>query len=250
MIGNPPFADRIVRADPATAALGLRLHDYFIARSIARLRPGGLALFVTSTGTMDKASTGARAHIAGMADLIGAVRLPECSMRATAGTDVVIDVLVFQRRPEGQEPGGAPWIDLTEIALDESSEDAGEGPSERRRRADLPPGSPHAEARTPRTVAINAYFAAHPEMVLGAHGLRRGIYGPGPTYTCRARPGDGPLEDLLDAALARLPSGIFTAQQSPPPARTTPTRRPSARAPRPTAPRSRRAPTSSARPAA
>lgn len=55
-IGNPPFADRIVRADRATAALGLRLHDYFIARSVARLRPGGIALFVTSTGTMDKAS--------------------------------------------------------------------------------------------------------------------------------------------------------------------------------------------------
>ena len=85
-IGNPPFADRVVRADPATVALGLRLHDYFLANSIARLRPGGLALFVTSTGTMDKASTAAREHIAGMADLLGAVRLPEGSMRATAGT--------------------------------------------------------------------------------------------------------------------------------------------------------------------
>ncbi|WP_287849746.1 class I SAM-dependent methyltransferase [Acidiphilium sp.] len=61
-IGNPPFSDRIVRADPLTRALRLRLHDYFIARSIARLRPGGLALFVTSTGTMDKAGTAAREH--------------------------------------------------------------------------------------------------------------------------------------------------------------------------------------------
>ena len=104
-IGNPPFSDRVVRADPATRALRLRLHDYFIARSIARLRPGGLALFVTSTGTMDKASTTAREHIAGMADLIGAVRLPEASMRATAGTDVVADLLVFQRRDAGQSSG-------------------------------------------------------------------------------------------------------------------------------------------------
>jgi hypothetical protein len=55
VIGNPPFSDRVVRADPVTCALGLRLHDYFIARSIARPRPGGIALFVTSTGTMDKA---------------------------------------------------------------------------------------------------------------------------------------------------------------------------------------------------
>jgi adenine-specific DNA methylase len=85
-IGNPPVADRIVRADRATAALGLRLHDYSIGRSIARLRPGGIALFVTSTGTMDKASRTAREHIASMADLVGAVRLPEASMRAAAGT--------------------------------------------------------------------------------------------------------------------------------------------------------------------
>ena len=146
-IGNPPFADRIVRADPTTAALGLRLHDYFIARSIARLRPGGLALFVTSTGTMDKASTAAREHIAGMADLVGAVRLPEGSMRATAGTEVVIDVLVFQRRAEGQAPGGAAWIDLVEIARRASS--AGDEPERRpgEARADAPEPDPSAHLR-------------------------------------------------------------------------------------------------------
>ena len=74
VIGNPPFAARIVRADPETKALDLTLHDYFIARSIARLRPGGIALFVTSTGTMDKLDQSARAHIHGMAELLGAVR--------------------------------------------------------------------------------------------------------------------------------------------------------------------------------
>jgi adenine-specific DNA methylase len=109
-IGNPPFADRIVRADPSTRSLHLRLHDYFIARSIARLRPGALALFITSTGTMDKTNTAAREHIASMADLVGAVRLPEGSMNATAGTAVVIDVLVFQRRAEDQVLAGADWI--------------------------------------------------------------------------------------------------------------------------------------------
>jgi adenine-specific DNA methylase len=114
-IGNPPFANRVVRADPVTRALGLRLHDYFIARSIARLRPGGIALFVTSTGTMDKADTVAREYIAGMADLVGAVRLPEGSMQATAGTEVVTDVLVFQRREAGAAPGGAAWIDLATV---------------------------------------------------------------------------------------------------------------------------------------
>ena len=212
-IGNPPFADRVVRADPTTAALGLRLHDYFIARSITRLRPGGLALFVTSTGTMDKASTAAREHIAGMADLVGAVRLPEGSMRATAGTDVVIDVLVFQRRPAGQQPGGKPWIGLSEILLDPGAADAAGEPVEHDGQETVFPSEAIAAAgdgvRISRTVAINEYFAAHPEMVLGTHALRRGIYGPAPTYTCRAKPGTAPLEAALDEALARLPAGIF-----------------------------------------
>ena len=70
---------------------------------------------------MDKAGTTAREHIAGMADLIGAVRLPEGSMRATAGTEVVIDVLVFQRRAEGQATGGADWHDLVEVAVEDSA---------------------------------------------------------------------------------------------------------------------------------
>jgi N12 class adenine-specific DNA methylase/adenine-specific DNA methylase len=201
-IGNPPFADRVVRADPATASLGLRLHDYFIAASIARLRPGGLALFVTSTGTMDKANQTARAHIAGMADLVGAVRLPEGSLRATAGTHVVVDLLVFQRRADGAPARSLAWVDLAEIALEPGAEAADR---------DLT-GVPETSdaAPLPATVAINRYFAEHPEMVLGAHALRRGIYGPAPSYTCLPHPGAAPLEALLDAALGRLPTGLFT----------------------------------------
>jgi hypothetical protein len=154
VIGNPPFSDRVVRADPVTRALGLRLHDYFIARSIARLRPGGIALFVTSTGTMDKASATAREHIAPMADLVGAVRLPEGSMRAAAGTDVVIDLLAFQRRTDDQLAAGAEWIDLVSVAMaaDEESDDAGDIDE---------PASPD--------IQVNRYFAEHPEMVLGEH---------------------------------------------------------------------------------
>jgi predicted RNA methylase len=197
VIGNPPFSDRVVRADPLMRALGLRLHDYFIARSIARLHPGGIALFVTSTGTMDKAGTTAREHIAAMADLVGAVRLPEGSMRASAGTDVVIDLLVFQRRADGRPPAGAAWIDLAAVenaAADEEAEDEGD--------ADSPALS---------GIQVNRYFADHPEMVLGDHALRRGIYGPALAYTCRPRK-DGPaLETLLTKALDRLPAGIFTA---------------------------------------
>ena len=216
-IGNPPFADRGVRADPSTASLNLRLHDYFIARSVARLRPGGLALFVTSTGTMDKANTAAREHIASLADLIGAVRLPEASMRATAGTDVVIDVLAFQRRGNGQPASATAWRDLAEIKLaldgtdpDDANADAGTPESE-----DDGPG-PALDDAAPQqrrhlrrgVVEVNEYFAAHPEMVLGSHGQRRGIYGPGFSYTCRPHAEAGPLHEQLAAALRRLPEGI------------------------------------------
>jgi len=203
VIGNPPFSDRVVRADPATRALGLRLHDYFIARSIARLRPGGLALFVTSTGTMDKADSTAREHIAGMADLVGAVRLPERSLRATAGTDVVTDLLVFQRRAEGEPATGAEWIDLAEVTaprVKAEDEDRGDG---------------EASSPAPSLLTVNRYFTAHPEMVLGEHALRRGIHGPGLTYTCRPRRDGTLLEALLHTALDRLPTGLFTALPEP-----------------------------------
>ena len=218
-IGTPPFADRVVRADRATTALGLRLHDYFIARSSARLRPGGVALFVTSTGTMDKASRTAREHIASMADLIGAVRLPEASMRATAGTDVVIDVLVFQRRTDDQAPHGTRWMNLVEIELNRDAGETAEheiGPLSDSYPADGASDQQEPRGAGQRRLEINEYFAAHPEMVLGEHGQKRGIYGPDPTYTCRPRPQDPPLEELLGTALARLPRDIFTPSQSPP----------------------------------
>jgi N12 class adenine-specific DNA methylase len=192
-IGNPPFSGRVVRADPATRSLGLLLHDYFIARSIARLRPAGIALFVTSTGTMDKAGTTAREYIAGMADLVGAVRLPEGSMRASAGTDVVIDLLVFQRRAGGEAPAGAAWIDLAPVdaAVDDEADDT--------------------DSVSSTGIQVNRYFAEHPEMVLGEHAMRGGIYGPAPAYTCRPRQDGIVLETLLTEALDRLPAGIVTA---------------------------------------
>jgi SAM-dependent methyltransferase len=202
VIGNPPFSDRVVRADPVTRLLGLRLHDYFTARSIARLRPGGIALFVTSTGTMDKAGTAAREYIAGMADLVGAVRLPEGSMRASAGTDVVIDLLVFQRRADGQPPAGEAWIGLAPVerAMADADDEGGETD-----------GTGKGENAAAPGIQVNRYFADHPEMVLGDHALRRGIYGPALAYTCRPRKDGTALETLLTAALDRLPAGIVTA---------------------------------------
>ena len=220
VIGNPPFADRIVRADPTTSALGLRLHDYFIARSIARLRPGGIALFVSSTGTMDKASTVARAHVASLADLVGSVRLPEGVMHATAGTEVVVDVLVFQRRTASQTPSGPAWTNLVEIAVDGGDAETGEEAEDDPSLPNAPSTSPdldNTERRHLRrgVVQINEYFVAYPEMVLGTHAQRRGIYGPGLCYTCRPRPGAASVETLLTEALDRLPRAILTPSTEP-----------------------------------
>ncbi|WP_419914571.1 Eco57I restriction-modification methylase domain-containing protein [Hoeflea sp.] len=109
-IGNPPFSDRTVRSDRAYRSMGLRLHDYFIARSFDLLKPGALAAFVTSSGTMDKAEATARELIAKSADLVAAIRLPEGSFRADAGTDVVVDILFFRKRKPGEPQDDSSWL--------------------------------------------------------------------------------------------------------------------------------------------
>ncbi len=168
-IGNPPFSDRTVRGEDSAGKLGLSLHDYFIARSIERLKPGGIGAFVTSRWTMDKTSSVAREHIAEMADLVGAVRLPQAAMLADAGTEVVVDVLVFRKRLAGEASRGTDWLDVREVP----DSDEGEG-----------------------LLSVNSYFLDHPEMVLGRHAWTSSQFGP--TYTCRGTEG---LD--LPAALAR-----------------------------------------------
>ena len=177
-LGNPPYSDRTVhRLDPA-GRLGLALHDWFIARSLELLRPGGLAAFVTSRWTLDKEDATARLHLAGMADLLAAVRLPEGSLRAAAGTDVVVDLLFLRKRLPGEAPGGPDWLELAEA---------------------VPAADGEAALR------VNAYFLAHPAMVLGRHARTTGPFGP--TYTCAPVPGIH-LDTALPEALAVLPHGI------------------------------------------
>lgn len=180
-IGNPPFSDRIVRSDRSYRGLGLRLHDYFIVKAIDRLKPGGLAAFVTSAGTMDKADKTARAHIARQANLVAAVRLPEGSFRAEAGTDVVVDILFFRKRRPEEPDADQSWLDVDTVRP--ASEDQDE-------------------------IRINGWFARHPDFVLGEHALRRVIYGPDETYTCLPRPGVS-LEAALDRAIGLLPEAVY-----------------------------------------
>jgi N12 class adenine-specific DNA methylase/adenine-specific DNA methylase len=176
-IGNPPFSDRTVRSDRAFRSLSLRLHDYFIVKAIDRLKPGGVAAFVTSHGTLDKADATAREQIATMADLLGAIRLPEGSFRADAGTDVVVDILFFRKRRDGETVANDAWLNLVEVRP--AAEDEG-------------------------AIRVNRFFAEHPDMVLGEHALRRSIYGADETYTCLARVGTD-LANALTTAIQQLP---------------------------------------------
>lgn len=184
-IGNPPFSDRTVRSDRTYRSLGLRLHDYFIARSIDLLKPGGLAAFVTSHGTLDKADGSAREHIAKTADLVAAIRLPAGSFRRDAGTDVVVDLLFFRKRRAGQTEGDRMWLDTDEAQA--ATEDQG-------------------------AIRINRWFARHPELVLGTHALTSGAFGE--TYTCLPRAGEN-LESALAAAIDLLPVDVYDCEPAP-----------------------------------
>ncbi|MDE2361134.1 MAG: DEAD/DEAH box helicase family protein [Hyphomicrobiales bacterium] len=181
-IGNPPFSDRTVRSDRAYRSLGLTLHDYFIARAIDLLKPGALAAFVTSHGTMDKADRVAREHIAQSTDLVGAVRLPEGSFRADAGTDVVVDVLFFRKRKPGEAEGDLTWLEVDEVRAATAEEGA---------------------------IRVNRWFAQHPQFVLGIHAPTSGPFGD--TYTCQPHP-DRALDDLLAAAILLLPEAVYDGE--------------------------------------
>ncbi|RTM09681.1 MAG: lactate dehydrogenase [Hyphomicrobiales bacterium] len=181
-IGNPPFSDRTVRSDRAYRSLNLRLHDYFIARAIDLLKPGAFAAFVTISGTFDKADCSAREHIAKSADLAAAIRLPEGSFRADAGTDVVVDILFFRKRKVAEPEGDQSWLDTEEVRP--ATEDEG-------------------------AIRVNRWFARHPDFVLGTHALTSGPFGE--TYTCLPRKGED-LAAALDAVISLLPEDHYDGE--------------------------------------
>ena len=131
-VGNVPFGNYKVN-DKAYNKLNFSIHNYFFAKAIDQVRPGGIVAFVTSRYTLDSKDSAARKHIAERADLLGAIRLPNNAFRANAGTDVVSDIIFLQKRdrPIDHEPA---WVQL---------------------------------GKTADGIAINSYFADHPEMILG-----------------------------------------------------------------------------------
>ena len=131
-VGNVPFGNYKVN-DKAYSKLNFSIHNYFFAKAIDQVRPGGIVAFVTSRYTLDSKDSAARKHIAERADLLGAIRLPNNAFRANAGTDVVSDIIFLQKRdrPMDHEPA---WVQLGK------REDG---------------------------ISINSYFVDHPEMILG-----------------------------------------------------------------------------------
>ena len=141
-IGNVPFGQYKI-SDPEYNRLNFTIHNYFFAKSLDLVRPGGILAFITSRYTMDAQSTDVRSYLAEKADLLGAVRLPRNTFRANAGTDVVVDIIFLQKRdtPALETPA---WVQTDE------NED----------------GFP-----------VNSYFLSHPEMVLGTPASRSTPYG-------------------------------------------------------------------------
>ena len=173
-VGNVPFGQYKVN-DKAYNKLNFSIHNYFFAKAIDQVRPGGIVAFVTSRYTLDSKDSAARKHIAERADLLGAIRLPNNAFRANAGTDVVSDIIFLQKRdrPIDHEPD---WVQL---------------------------------GKTEDGFAINQYFVDHPEMVLGNLELESTQYGHDLTVT----PIEGTsLADQLAEAVQPI-EGQYTAAE-------------------------------------
>ena len=167
VLGNVPFGEIRVN-DSRYNAQKFLIHDYFFAKALDKVRAGGVVMFITSKGTMDKVSPEVRKYIAQRAELLGAIRLPDNTFKANAGTEVTSDILILQKRDRVMdiEPD---WVHLD---TDENG------------------------------VTMNRYFVEHPEMVLGEikmESTRFGTFEP----VCKARK-DIPLSELLSNAVQRI----------------------------------------------
>ena len=171
-IGNVPFGQFHV-ADKRYDRLNFPIHEYFVAKALDQVRPGGVIAIVTSSYTMDKRTASARKYIAQRAELLGAIRLPNNAFKAAAGTEVVSDILFLQKR-ERMVDIEPEWVHLA------TNEDG---------------------------IQMNSYFIDHPDMILGEMKMVSGPFGPTPT--CEPYP-EQPLEALLAEAVQNI-HGEITA---------------------------------------
>lgn len=177
-ISNVPFGDYPVH-DPRWNSYKLPIHDYFFAAALERVRPGGLVMFITSRGTMDKLDSTLRELLSTRTELLGAIRLPNDAFKRNAGTEVTTDIVMLRKLRPGETPTGPIWKETASHTNDQG------------------------EAFT-----INEYFAARPEMMLGQMRLTGRMYRDNePTLEADGRS----LGEALAQAVERLPQGVYQA---------------------------------------
>ncbi len=171
VIGNIPF-NSIKVDDPRYNRYNFRIHDYFLAKSLDKTRPGGIVAVITSKYTMDKANSGSRRYLAQRAELLGAVRLPNNAFKQVAGTEATTDILFLKKREREIMPDEAnsPWL---------SVEQNGDG------------------------IPMNTWFIDHPEMVLGKMVFDESVYGNEKSTACHPMPEDD-LDERLERAVSYL----------------------------------------------
>ena len=175
-ISNIPFGD-YKPFDPCFKAWHFVIHDYFFAKAMDKVRPGGLVVFITSKGTLDKLDGSLREYVSHQADLVGAIRLPNDAFKKNANTEVTTDLVILRKRLLGERPGGPAWKTVIEI-----TNSLGE------------------------TISVNEYFAAHPQMMLGEMRLEGRMYRRDePTLVGNGRD----LAESLARAIISLPSNVF-----------------------------------------
>ena len=177
-IGNVPFGAYKV-ADRQFDRYNFLIHDYFFAKALDQVRPGGIVAFITSKGTMDKQSPEVRKYIAQRAELLGAIRLPNTAFKANAGTEVTSDIIFLQKRD---------------------------------RAIDIEPDWVHL-GQTEDGVPVNSYFADHPEMILGRMVWDDSMYGAHQETACQPLEG-ADLSQQLAEAVTRI-SGTYRAEEAP-----------------------------------
>lgn len=162
VVGNVPFGDYKIY-DPKYNKFNFRIHDYFIAKALDQVRPGGVVAVVTTKGTLDKSNPTIRKYLAERAELVGAIRLPNTAFKGNAGTEVTSDILFLQKRE---------------------------------RKIDIEPDWVHL-GYTENGIAVNSYFAEHPEMILGRMEYDTGQFGADSRYTVCVN--DNPDFNLYEA---------------------------------------------------
>lgn len=180
VVGNVPFGGYGV-ADSDYNRYNFKVHDYFLAKSVDKVRPGGIVAVITSKGTMDKLNPSARKYVAERAELLGAVRLPNNAFKQTAGTEAVADILFFRKRAEKiNDLSKEEWL---------------------------------GTGKTEEGYEINNYFLAHPEMILGTLAEEHGLYG---GIDTTVKPDGRNLQDALAEAIQHLPQSFYINPETPP----------------------------------